>query len=65
MNLQATLQSMKEQAEARMGSETVAAMHKATAELATSGIMDKVLKPGEKMPDFTLLDQVEQKFAAS
>ena len=57
MALQDTLNEMKEKSQANMPAEVVATMHRATNDLANSGIMDKVLKPGAKMPAFSLSDE--------
>ncbi len=59
MKLQDTLNSMKEKFEAGLPPEIKAVMHKATDDLAQSGIMDKVLQPGEKMVHFSLPDEQE------
>jgi hypothetical protein len=37
--------------------ETVATMHRATAELKASGIEGRALKIGDRAPDFTLFNQ--------
>ena len=37
--------------------EIVATMHRATAELKSSGIEDRALKIGDRAPDFVLLNQ--------
>jgi hypothetical protein len=37
--------------------ETVATMHRATAELKASGIENTALKVGDRAPDFTLFNQ--------
>jgi hypothetical protein len=37
--------------------ETVALMHRATAELKASGIEDRALKIGDRAPDFVLFNQ--------
>ena len=57
MSLQAKLDSMREQAKSKIPPEAWAIMHRATEDLRTSGIMDSVLKIGERAPDFTLKDQ--------
>ena len=57
MSLQAKLDSMREQAKTRIPPEAWAIMRRATEDLRTSGIMDRVLKVGERAPDFTLNDQ--------
>ncbi len=58
MALQDTLNEMKAKAESNMVAEVVATMHRATNDLANSGIMDKVLKVGAKMPAFSLPDEL-------
>ena len=57
MKLQETLSAMKEKFEAGLPPEIKAVMHRATDDLARSGIMDKVLQPGAKAPHFTLADE--------
>jgi len=57
MNLQDTLDQMRTQFEADAPPEAVKIMHQATADLASSGIMDEVLKAGDTAPSFTLCDQ--------
>jgi hypothetical protein len=37
--------------------DTVATMHRATAELKASGIEDRALKIGDRAPDFALFNQ--------
>lgn len=64
MNLQDTLNSMKEKFESNLPPEIKAEMHRATDDLATSGIMDKVLKPGDRMPDFTLTDEQDNEVSS-
>lgn len=59
MNLQNTLNSMKEASEAGMEPEVKAVMHKATNDLANSGIIERVLQPGAKIPHFSLPDEQE------
>ena len=57
MNLQDTLDSMKEKFEAGLPPEVKALMHKATDDLAQSGVMEKVLQPGMEMAHFSLADE--------
>ena len=57
MSLQTKLDSMREQAKSRIPPDAWAIMHRATEDLRTSGIMDSVLKVGDRAPDFTLNDQ--------
>ena len=56
MRLQDKLNDLKEQFLSTAPPETVAVMQKATEELSNSGIMDRVLKPGEVAPSFSLPD---------
>lgn len=37
--------------------EAIETMHRATAELKASGIEDRVLRAGDRAPDFTLFNQ--------
>ena len=56
MTLQAKLDEMRKQAEAGRPPEVLEVMHRATDDLLASDIMDGVLKPGERAPDFELAD---------
>lgn len=55
-----TLKQMKENFEAKVPDDTLAVMHRTTAELAKSGIIEKTLQPGATAPAFTLLDEQER-----
>ncbi len=57
MNLQKKLSAYKADFIARVPSETVRIMKRATEELALSGILEKALKKGDPAPEFTLFDQ--------
>lgn len=57
MSLQDTLDTMKEEFESGLPPEIRATMHKATDDLAKSGIMEQVLKPGTPIPVFSLPDE--------
>ena len=50
------LNEMKAASAAKIPPETLAIMAKAKQDLAASGIMDRALKVGDKLPDFTLAD---------
>ncbi len=65
MSLQAKLDAMREKSESRLPAETLAIMHGATNDLLASGIMDGVLKAGDRAPDFTLADQDGKRVSAS
>ena len=61
MGLQAKLDKFKEDFESggNAPDEAIAAMHQATDELRSSGIMDRVLKVGDRIPEFALPDADE------
>ena len=59
MSLQEKLNEFKENFESgnppfNVSPDVVAMMHKATDELRSSGILDRVLKTGDKAPEFSL-----------
>ncbi|HKJ05755.1 MAG TPA: hypothetical protein VJ974_09170 [Geopsychrobacteraceae bacterium] len=56
MGLQQTLDQMKQDFVASAEPEVLAVMRKATDDLLQSGILDSTLKPGDKIPEFTLED---------
>lgn len=56
MTLQTKLDDRRTEFEAGAPPEAVALMHRSTDELRNSGIMDRVLKAGDKAPAFTLPD---------
>lgn len=61
MSLQKKLDAFKAQFESggppyNVLREAIATMHRATDELRSSGIMDRVLKVGDRAPDFVLSD---------
>ena len=58
MRLQEKLHNLKANFEKSAPKETLAIMHRATSDLITSGIMDQVVKIGDKAPDFELKDNV-------
>jgi hypothetical protein len=57
MSLEEKLAAIREGAAKRIPPERLAIMHAATERLRQSGIMDRVIKPGARAPDFTLNDQ--------
>ncbi len=59
MSLQDNLNAIKEKSKSRLPQETREKMQKATAELADSGIIEKILKPGQALPQFSLPDERE------
>jgi len=64
MSLQNSLNTLKENSKSRLPLEIRESMQKATAELAGSGIMEKVLKPGDELPHFNLPDEHENKVSS-
>lgn len=56
MALNETLTRMKLASAAKVAPETLAVMQRSRENLATSGILEKVAKPGTPAPPFTLED---------
>jgi hypothetical protein len=54
MALEDALRSIREASAKRMPPERAAVMHRATEALRASGIMDRVIKVGDKLPGFAL-----------
>jgi hypothetical protein len=54
MNLNEKLRARKLQFESKLPKETVAVMHRATNDLRKSGIAERALKKGVKLPSFAL-----------
>ena len=54
MTLAETLQGIRQASAKRIPPERAAIMHRATEELRTSGIMDRVVQIGDKLPAFAL-----------
>ena len=57
MSLEQKLAAIREGAAKRIPPASLAVMHDATERLRGSGILDRVIKPGAKAPDFSLADQ--------
>ena len=57
MSLEEKLAAVREASAKRIPPERLAIMHAATEQLRGSGILNHVVKPGAKAPDFTLDDQ--------
>lgn len=57
MSLKDELAAFRVRAESKRPPEIVAAMHRAVDELRASGALGRVLKVGERAPEFTLPDQ--------
>ena len=56
MSLQEKLQDMREASAKRIPPDTLKVMHSATQQLRDSGIMDGVIKTGDPLPPFALLN---------
>jgi hypothetical protein len=57
MDLKQRLEAIKRAAEKRIPAAASAIMHRATEDLRRSGILDRVVKVGQKAPNFALLNQ--------
>ena len=57
MTLEAKLAATREASAKRIPPELQAIMHSATERLRNSGILDTVIKPGTRAPEFALQDQ--------
>jgi hypothetical protein len=54
MSLEAKLAAMREAVAKRIPPDRLAIMHRATEDLRRSGILDRIVKVGAKMPAFAL-----------
>jgi hypothetical protein len=59
------LAAVREASAKRIPPDRLAVMHDATERLRNSGIMDRMIKPGAKAPDFTLENQEGQRVSLS
>jgi AhpC/TSA family len=57
MNLKQRLEALRKAGETRIPEEARAIMHRATEDLGRSGILNRVVKVGQKAPTFELLNQ--------
>jgi len=57
MSLEEKFAPLREATAKRLGPEAHAIMLNATQQLRESGILDRVIKPGARAPEFTLHDQ--------
>ena len=60
MSLKAELKALQTRLESGRPAEVVAAMHRAVEELRASGAAGRILKAGDKAPDFVLPNAAEQ-----
>jgi hypothetical protein len=54
MSLQDQLNTLKTNFESKAPKEALDIMHRATGDLRKSGILDRILNLGDKIPDFSL-----------
>lgn len=54
MSLNEKLEEMRQASWGRWAPEKVAILHRSFEDLARSGMLDRVLKKGDRAPDFTL-----------
>jgi hypothetical protein len=57
MNLKQRLEALRKASETRIPGEAQAIMHRATEDLRQSGILNRVIKVGQKAPGFELKNQ--------
>lgn len=65
MSLQERLSARRAQFEAKAPKEALAVMHRATAELRRSGIMQRAAAVGDRVPGFELVRADGQRVAGS
>jgi hypothetical protein len=63
MGLQEKLTRLRKGFEAQAPKEVVETMHRATADLEKSGILDRTVKVGDQAPDFSLKNADGQEFS--
>ena len=54
MALEDTLRGIREASAKRIPADKAAVMHRATEDLRVSGIMDRLIKVGDRLPSFAL-----------
>lgn len=57
MSLEERLERIREGAAERLGEETLEALHRGTRKLRESGLARRVLREGDRAPEFALPDQ--------
>lgn len=65
MSLKDKLDKLKESFKTKAPPDAQEIMHRATEDLKNSGILDRVIKVGDKAPDFTLKDTEGQEVSLS
>jgi hypothetical protein len=64
MSLEDKLSAMRAQSEQRIPADRKAIMHRATEDLRRSGILDRIVKVGAKMPSFALANHDGRKVSS-
>ena len=59
------LETIRQGADKRIPPDKRAIMHRATADLRASGIMDRVIKVGDPLPPFALTNAFDQEVRSS
>ena len=65
MALKDTLRGIREASAKRIPPDRAAIMHRATEELRASGIMDQVIKVGDRLPSFAVPNAYGQQVRSS
>jgi len=65
MALENTLRGIREASAKRIPADRAAIMHRAIEELRASGIMEQVIKVGDRLPSFSLPNAYGQEVRAS
>lgn len=65
MSLQDRLDAYKAEFVKKVSPETLAIMHRATDDLRRSGILNRILKAGDKAPEFTLANTRGEKISSA
>lgn len=65
MSLEGKLAAMREAAAKRIPPDRLAIMHRATEDLRRSGILDRIVKVGTRMPAFALANHDGQRVSSA
>ena len=65
MALEDTLRGIREASAKRIPADKAAVMHRATEDLRVSGIMDRLIKVGDRLPSFALQNAYGQDVRSS
>ena len=65
MSLQERLNAYRAEFERKLPAEKLSIVHRATEDLRNSGILDRVIKVGDVIPEFVLLNQRGEKVSSA